>query len=235
MRVLEPAKMPDDDAFAHRLWDTNFGRQVRKACRPIMPQVLRPDWDDIIQDALAKAYEKRSQFKGESQEDLLGWVLVIIRNLSRDKLDAREARPEEEPLPEGAPDPKPRSVQGVPVLPPAGEVEVEPMSDELADAKPGPVEAAEETELPARMCQQHDMMKGILGLLSKEDREVLLLRIGQGLSVARTAEFLGIREGAVKMRTRRALERLKEMASRVGLRPESLSPPKDKTGEDEEE
>lgn len=76
--------------------------------------------------------------------------------------------------------------------------------------------------LPKNVQQWVDTARGVLGLLSPEDREVLLLRQGYSLSVAETAELLSrdgksITEAAVKMRHCRALKRLNELAGRLNI------------------
>ncbi len=55
----------------------------------------------------------------------------------------------------------------------------------------------------------HDRVRGILRQLNSHDREILVLRTMEGLSVAETAEVLGLSEEAVKSRHRRALERFR--------------------------
>jgi len=54
-----------------------------------------------------------------------------------------------------------------------------------------------------------DRVRGIRIQLSSQDREILVLRTMEGLSVAETAEVLGLSEEAVKSRHRRALERFR--------------------------
>jgi RNA polymerase sigma-70 factor (ECF subfamily) len=52
-------------------------------------------------------------------------------------------------------------------------------------------------------------VRAALDELSDRDREMLVLRYLEGLSIRETAAVLGIREGAVKVRHLRALERLR--------------------------
>jgi RNA polymerase sigma-70 factor (ECF subfamily) len=56
--------------------------------------------------------------------------------------------------------------------------------------------------------EMHARVRQALAELPEADREVLLLRYLEQLSVDEIAAILGIREGAVKMRHRRALDRL---------------------------
>ena len=54
-------------------------------------------------------------------------------------------------------------------------------------------------------------IRAALDRLSESDREVLVLRHLEQLSTRETAAVLGIREGTVKLRHLRALERLREL------------------------
>ncbi|OYV95757.1 MAG: hypothetical protein B7Z73_01950, partial [Planctomycetia bacterium 21-64-5] len=54
-------------------------------------------------------------------------------------------------------------------------------------------------------------VRNALERLSPDDREVLVLRHLEDLSVAETAGTLGIKESAVKMRALRALKKLREL------------------------
>lgn len=59
--------------------------------------------------------------------------------------------------------------------------------------------------------EQRERVRQALGQLSERDREVLVLRNLEQLSVADTAQVLGISAGAVKVRHLRALERLRAL------------------------
>jgi RNA polymerase sigma factor (sigma-70 family) len=201
---------PEDDAFALRVFAERFQRQVRKASRPIFPKLLLSQRDDIIQEALVKACQSRTQFKGSTDEELLGWVLVILRNLTRDKLDARDTRPQETALPE-----------------------------EMVDRKaPDPARAAQEAEtgdeevpLPPKHAAWRTYVQGILDDLSPEDREVLLLHKGQGLTIPEITKLLlaegqEVTEAAVKMRYYRALKRVIVVAEAAGVAKKASGTPK---------
>jgi RNA polymerase sigma-70 factor (ECF subfamily) len=59
--------------------------------------------------------------------------------------------------------------------------------------------------------EERERVRRALGRLAERDREVLVLRNLEQLSVADTAEVLGISAGAVKVRHLRALERLRAL------------------------
>jgi RNA polymerase sigma-70 factor (ECF subfamily) len=64
--------------------------------------------------------------------------------------------------------------------------------------------------------EMRDRVQAALGQLSEDDREVLVLRCLEQLSIGEIAAVQGISEGAVKMRRTRALERLCRL---LGIRP----------------
>lgn len=78
--------------------------------------------------------------------------------------------------------------------------------------------AASGTSPSNRLVRQElrDRVQAALGQLSEDDREVLVLRYLEQLSISEIAAVQGISEGAVKMRRTRALERLCRL---LGIRP----------------
>jgi RNA polymerase sigma-70 factor, ECF subfamily len=60
-----------------------------------------------------------------------------------------------------------------------------------------------------RLQERRDRVRSALASLSKTDREVLVLRILEGLPTRETAALLGMSEVAIRSRQVRALERLK--------------------------
>jgi len=61
-----------------------------------------------------------------------------------------------------------------------------------------------------------ERVRHVLGTLSERDREVLVLRHLEQLSVADTAAVLGVTPGAVKVRHLRAVERLRKRLEQAG-------------------
>jgi RNA polymerase sigma-70 factor (ECF subfamily) len=58
---------------------------------------------------------------------------------------------------------------------------------------------------------EQERIRGVLQQLPEEARQVVVLRFFSELSVAETAAALGVREGTVKSRLSRALDRLREL------------------------
>lgn len=81
-----------------------------------------------------------------------------------------------------------------------------PTLEPLDDAPALLVPSAEDTALVAL---GDDRVRALLGLLSPDQRDVLLLRVVADLSLEQVAAVLGKREGAVKALQHRALERLR--------------------------
>jgi DNA-directed RNA polymerase specialized sigma24 family protein len=207
--------IPANDAFARQLFSTVFQERVFQASWPIFPEKLQCEAEDIIEKALQRAYEKRDQYRGENETQLLAWVLVILRNLTRDILRSTKNDPLMKPLSEKLESRNPRR---------------ETPDEELGDAVPLP-------PLPAVTWKFNAQY--ILTLASEADRDVLLLRLGHGLSVKETAEFLStpgktVSEAAVKMRLGRAIRRIVAIAQKLGLnrRPD---PPEGEPGDGGEE
>lgn len=173
--------------FARRLFDPRFMRQIEDASRPVIPTALEPDREDVLEEALLRAYDRRELFHGRTEGDLKRWVLRIVSNLARDHLRAKRRRPEVEDLSEAEPA-REKGPQG---------------------------EGAE----PVRR-----VVGEILERLPAADRDVLLLRLGRGMSARETAELLGgegegVTAPAVRMRLFRAHRRFLELLREAGLEP----------------
>jgi RNA polymerase sigma-70 factor (ECF subfamily) len=74
----------------------------------------------------------------------------------------------------------------------------------FVDSRESPSEALERTEL-------REILAKALKSLSETVREAVVLRDAQKLSIAKTAEILGVRKGAVKSRLLRARLRLRPL------------------------
>lgn len=210
--------LPANDAFARLLFRDVFQKRVLKASWPIFPKALQRESEDIIDQALQRAYEKRSQYLGQNEDDLLAWVLAILRNLTRDILRSTKGSPLFKPLTEKYEDKKRAPRRETP-------------DEELGDAVPLPPLSA----IAWTMNAHH-----LLTLASEADRDVLLLRLGHGLSIRETAEFLStsgktVSEAAVKMRLGRAIRRITAIAQKLGLNRRSEPPPEEEPEDGGEE
>jgi RNA polymerase sigma factor (sigma-70 family) len=81
----------EDDRFARRLFDPAFLSRVRLSSRPVIPRDLAGEVEDLVDRALLRAYERRRQFRGRTDDHLTGWVLRILLNLTRDILRRRRS------------------------------------------------------------------------------------------------------------------------------------------------
>jgi RNA polymerase sigma-70 factor (ECF subfamily) len=148
----------------------------------------RVDPSDVVQDALADAAQKLSGYLRERPVPFYPWLRRLawehLVRLHQRHLHASK-----------------RSVlrEEVPALP--GESAVE-LAQRLLGSATSPSRQLLRKELRRRV-------QDALGQLSERDREVLVLRYLEGLSVQETAAVLDSTEGAVKVRHLRALERLR--------------------------
>ena len=149
----------------------------------------RLDAADVVMDALAEAVAKLPAYLRERPLPFFPWLRSLagehLATLHRRHVRARG-----------------RSVlreeAGVLHLPDESAAE---LASRLVTSSTSPTQRALRQELRERVQQA-------LGRLSERDREVLVLRNLEQLSVADTAEVLQISTAAVKMRHMRALERL---------------------------
>jgi RNA polymerase sigma-70 factor, ECF subfamily len=135
------------------------------------------DAEDVAQEAVLKAFRSLAHFRRESKFST--WLIQITINEAKMKLRKErrhlyESIEAEQPTEEG--DYIPR---------------------EFADWREIPSEALERNELRAALARA-------LGSLTEKYRTVLLLRDVQHLSIAETAQLLGINEANVKTRLSRA-------------------------------
>jgi len=130
------------------------------------------DADDIVQDALLRAFRGFDGFRGG---DARAWLLAIVRNCWRSAGSATTRR---------------------------GHTELD---DAIADAAPGPEEAAAQTGERRRL-------NVLIARLPDDFREVLILRELEDLSYKEIAEITGAPIGTVMSRLARARTMLREFA-----------------------
>ena len=157
----------------------------------------RVDPSDVVQEVLLEASRKMDRYLGEQPLPFFPW----LRSLAGEHLATLHRRHVRT---------RGRSVlreeAGVLHLPDESAAE---LASRLVTSSTSPSQRALRQELRERVQQA-------LGRLSERDREVLVLRNLEQLSVADTAEVLRISAGAVKVRHLRALERLRALLDEEG-------------------
>lgn len=138
-----------------------------------------PDAEDAVQDALLSAYKHVAQFRGQAR--ISTWLTAIVINAARMKLRRRRGvwlSLEEEHTEDGL-----------------------PLSERIADPRPGPEEACFTSEA-------HDRLAQVAKQLSPTLRRTFQLRHIDGLTTKETASLLGVPEGTVKAQVARARAKL---------------------------
>ncbi len=190
--LLQQASQGDSDARG-RLLERHRGR-LRKmvAWRLDRRLAARIDPSDLVQEVLAEADRKLERYLRERPLPFLPW----LRQLAWEQLAAlhrRHVRAERRSVR--------REEPGVLALPDESAAE---LAGRLVDSASSPTQHVVREEMRQRVRQA-------LARLSERDREVLTLRHLEELSVADTAEVLGISEGTAKVRHLRALQRLRAL------------------------
>ncbi|MEZ6091880.1 MAG: sigma-70 family RNA polymerase sigma factor [Pirellulaceae bacterium] len=151
----------------------------------------RVDASDIVQQTLLKAWRGESQFNGQTHEQRLAWLRMIVKNTIRDQqrrlfgTDKRDMRREQL----------------------AGDVfaDGDPGLDEVAVAREPSVSAAL-IDAEQRLALERSLMQ-----LSSEHRRVIELRHFKDLSFAEIADEMNKSEPAIRMLWVRALRNLQKI------------------------
>jgi RNA polymerase sigma-70 factor (ECF subfamily) len=152
----------------------------------------RVDPSDVVQEVLAEADRKLDRYLRDRPLPFLPW----LRQLASEHLitlHRRHVRAQKRSVR--------REEPGILALPEESAAE---LAGRLASSATSPSQRAVRQELRQRLQQA-------LHQLPEHDREVLVLRQLEQLSVTEAAEVLGISAGAVKVRHLRALERLRAL------------------------
>jgi RNA polymerase sigma-70 factor (ECF subfamily) len=152
----------------------------------------RVDPSDVVQEALLDAAQALDDYLRERPVPFYPWLRQLawerLIELHRRHLHAqRRSVKREEPL-----------------APHLSDESAQQLADRVLARQSSPSDRAIRGELRSRI-------RAALDRLSESDREVLVLRHLEQLSTRETAAVLGIREGTVKLRHLRALERLREL------------------------
>jgi RNA polymerase sigma-70 factor (subfamily 1) len=162
----------------------------------IDPRVrVRFDESDLVQKTFERACDPTTPLcRGQSDGERLQWLLAIERNILFDNYDHEQAQKRD-----ARRDQREQDLQGLRqalddstvawegVLPP--------------DSLPSPSEQVVQNE-------EFERLSGAIQKLPEREREAILLRYREQLSIADIAARLGVTEGAVSGLLRRATERL---------------------------
>ncbi len=195
------AQAAEGDTAAREGLLARHRERLRKmiACRLDRRLAARVDPSDVVQEVLAKANDNLDRWLRDRPIPFYPWLREmaaqeLITLYRRHVEAARRSVRREEP--------------GMLALP---DESLAHLAQQLATSATSPSQRLLKKEKQQRV-------REALSQLPERDREILVLRHLEQLSVAETAEVLGIREGAVKTRHVRALERLRLLLQESDLR-----------------
>lgn len=181
--LVEQARGGDLAAFGELV--RRYERRVYRTARHIVQN--DEDAEDVLQEAMLKAFEHLDSFQGNSK--FYTWLVRIAVNESLMKLRKRKSD---------------RSVS----LDESIETDEEPIVREIAVWDDNPEQRYSQTELREILDSAIDSLKPIF-------RTVFILRDVEELSTEETAEALGLSIAAVKSRLLRARLQLRERLTRT--------------------
>jgi RNA polymerase sigma-70 factor (ECF subfamily) len=152
----------------------------------------RVDPSDVVQEVLAEAHRRLDRYLRDRPLPFFAW----LRQMAWEHLAAlhrRHVRAQRRSVS--------REEPGVLALPDESAAE---LAGRLVDSTTSPTQRAVREEMRQRVRQA-------LARLAERDREILMLRNLEELSVADTAAVLGVSEGTAKVRHLRALQRLRAL------------------------
>jgi RNA polymerase sigma-70 factor, ECF subfamily len=191
-RLLEQARA-GDLAAVNQLLVRHRSRLRTMVCLRLDPRVAaRVDPSDVVQEALIEAHRRMERYLRERPLPFYPW----LRQLTWDRL----VRLHRQHLAVSK-----RSVRReVAMAPLLSDDSVALLARRLFSRDNSPQSRVVQAELHARV-------KNALEQLSESDREVLVLKFMEELSVLEIGALLGLGESAVKMRHLRALQRLRSL------------------------
>ena len=146
---------------------------------------------EVVQETFMTLWQRAAQYRPEAGS-MRTWLMRIARNRALDRLRAEARRPRLVPVPEAV------DAEGGPM--PGAEAPVD------VDDEPGP-------SLERRWTQA--VVRTAVSGMPADERRVLVLAYGEGLSQSQIAARLELPVGTVKSRTRRAMARLRETLAGV--------------------
>lgn len=181
--LVDQARGGDLEAFSELV--RRYERRVYRTARHIVQN--DEDAEDVLQEAMLKAFEHLDSFQGNSK--FYTWLVRIAVNESLMKLRKRKSD---------------RTVS----LDESIETDEEPIVREIAVWEDNPEQRYSQTELREILDKAIDSLKPIF-------RTVFILRDVEELSTEETAEILGLSIAAVKSRLLRARLQLRERLTRT--------------------
>jgi RNA polymerase sigma-70 factor, ECF subfamily len=142
------------------------------------------DAEDAVQDALLSAYKHLDQFQGTAK--ITTWLTTIVTNSALTQL-RKKPRQSIVSLDEQLTESRNHCV-----------------SERLADRRPSP-------ERECIRSEQHGYLMQLVTALSPALRNVIQLRVLDGLTTREAAHILGVSSGTVKAQVSRARSKLKQM------------------------
>jgi RNA polymerase sigma-70 factor (ECF subfamily) len=175
----------------------------------------KEDAEDVTQETLIKAIENISSFHGDSS--LTTWVLRIGRNAALD-LKRKKSRSETLFGEGGMPELSGRGSSSVQSSGGASSFNGKAVRGENPLAGIGGIEFGSRVECPGELLhikEKLSLLNSVLSDISREHREVLILREVDGLSYDEIAEVVGVSRGTVMSRLFYARKRIQQSLESV--------------------
>jgi RNA polymerase sigma-70 factor (ECF subfamily) len=154
----------------------------------------RLDWSDVVQEAFLKAQQALDQFEGKSEGELVKWLLTILKNTYRDRLDREFADMRD----------------------PARELAFERIANESSARLEAYLAASQST--PSEHVAKEEMLLRVataLDELPERERQVVFLRHLMGVTLGAIAEQTGWPQTTVSRLHARGLRKLRKRLSPV--------------------